>query len=314
MRKLSVYSGKLVNKYLSLRHILYFIAGAVDEESFLNSMEDVPELHSISAKDVNVNAIKQIITVISDKDMLWTKRIESLKRIRSLLIAGAASYDDFMQNLRQIGPALSVAVTDGRSQVSREACVTIAYMSQVLNNKFERVIVPLLLPHIINLIQNSAKVIATASTLCLRQIFTYTQCASLIPIVASHATTSKSREIRRACYDFVGQIIRTWNPTSQIEKQVPVLADTLKKGVADADNDARVISRKTFWAFKESYPEAAEQLLKSLEPAYKRAVLASGSGEHMSASSSSSSLNQMPFSSGTYHVTPIARSGHASGG
>ena len=50
-----------------------------------------------------------------------------------------------------------VSVKDLRSQVVREACITVAYMSQVFSHKADR-FVENLLQSIVNLIPNSAKV------------------------------------------------------------------------------------------------------------------------------------------------------------
>ena len=85
-------------------------------------------------------------------------RIEYLGNLRALLIAGAGSYDEFYQPLKTLESPLESCVKDLRSQVVREACITIAYLSQELErNKIDRFL-EWLLPSLINLIQNSAKV------------------------------------------------------------------------------------------------------------------------------------------------------------
>jgi len=42
------------------------------------------------------------------------------------MLAGAAEYTDFQQQLRTMEPCLRSSVQDLRSQVVREACITIA--------------------------------------------------------------------------------------------------------------------------------------------------------------------------------------------
>ena len=49
-----------------------------------------------------------------------------LKMVRSLVLAGAVDYDDFLPILRTLEPALQTSIKDLRSQVVREACVTTA--------------------------------------------------------------------------------------------------------------------------------------------------------------------------------------------
>lgn len=95
--------------------------------------------------------------------------------MRSLFINGAANYDELGQHLRSMEQAFQTSVKDlryeyerfkflwgteiggFRSQVVREACITIAFMSQQLQNKLDHFAEALLNPLII-LIPNSAKV------------------------------------------------------------------------------------------------------------------------------------------------------------
>lgn len=51
-----------------------------------------------------------------------------LKKIRSLLVAGAPSYDCFYQHLRLLDGAFKLSAKDLRSQVVREACITVAWV------------------------------------------------------------------------------------------------------------------------------------------------------------------------------------------
>ena len=49
-----------------------------------------------------------------------------MKKIRSLLVAGATEYDCFYQHLRLLDGAFKLSAKDLRSQVVREACITVA--------------------------------------------------------------------------------------------------------------------------------------------------------------------------------------------
>lgn len=48
-----------------------------------------------------------------------------LKKVRSLLLAGAADFDEFLQQLRLTEAAFKLSAKDLRSQVVKEACVTL---------------------------------------------------------------------------------------------------------------------------------------------------------------------------------------------
>lgn len=48
-----------------------------------------------------------------------------LKKVRSLILAGATEYEGFPQQLRQLEASLKLSAKDLRSQVVREACITL---------------------------------------------------------------------------------------------------------------------------------------------------------------------------------------------
>lgn len=52
-------------------------------------------------------------------------RLFQLKKVRSLLLAGAADFDGFPQQLRLMEAAFKLSAKDLRSQVVREACITL---------------------------------------------------------------------------------------------------------------------------------------------------------------------------------------------
>lgn len=74
------------------------------------------------------------------------------------MIAGASSFDEFPKLLRSLETPFETSLKDLRSQVVREACISVAYISQLLGMKCDH-FAEMLLQHLINLIMNSAKVI-----------------------------------------------------------------------------------------------------------------------------------------------------------
>ncbi|MEQ2199647.1 CLIP-associating protein 2 [Xenoophorus captivus] len=85
----------------------------------------VPKKPIYSTRDLedNLNKIREIL---SDDKHDWDQRCNALKKIRSLLVAGATSYDCFYQHLRLLDGAFKLSAKDLRSQVVREACITVA--------------------------------------------------------------------------------------------------------------------------------------------------------------------------------------------
>ncbi|XP_070166547.1 CLIP-associating protein 2 isoform X5 [Polyergus mexicanus] len=256
-------------------------AGAVDEEYFITSFEDVPTVTLFSAKDLE-EQMKIIRETVGDDKKDWKLRTDSMKKLRAIILAGGTNYENFHECLKNMQRSFEQACTDLRSQVAREACVTLAFLSQSLKNKFANFGEVVLLT-LMNLIQNSAKVVATAGAVAVRFILQNTHCSRYVPIIIS-CVSNKSKDIRKASWEYLTLILQTW-PTQILQKHITVLPDALKKGIADSDPEARVFARKSFWAFKNHFPEQAEILLNNLDASYKRSLMS------LSNSGSSNSLN-----------------------
>ncbi|MEQ2173715.1 hypothetical protein GOODEAATRI_000189 [Goodea atripinnis] len=124
-------------------------AGAVDEEDFIQAFQDVPTVQIYSNREVE-EAMTKIRDVLSDDKKDWELRVAAvsrphvfsdceasacssnlclvphqLKKLRSLLLAGAAEFDCFPQQLRLMEASFKLSAKDLRSQVVREACITL---------------------------------------------------------------------------------------------------------------------------------------------------------------------------------------------
>nr|XP_019946185.1 PREDICTED: CLIP-associating protein 2 isoform X4 [Paralichthys olivaceus] len=291
-RRPSATGGKLVSKES---------AGAVDEDDFIKAFTDVPAVQIYSARDLedNLNKIREIC---SDDKHDWDQRASAMKKIRSLLVAGAADYDCFYQHLRLLDGAFKLSAKDLRSQVVREVCITVGHLSLVLGNKFDHgaeAIVPVLF----NLIPNCAKVMATSGVSAIRIIIRHTHVPRLIPLITSNCTC-KSVAVRRRCYDFLDLLLQEWQ-THSLERHTAVMVESIKKGIRDADSEARVEARKAYWGLRNHFPAEADALYNSLESSYQRTLqsclkssgsVASLPQSDRSSSSSQESLNR-PLSS-----------------
>ncbi|XP_063217675.1 CLIP-associating protein 1 isoform X4 [Bacillus rossius redtenbacheri] len=278
-------------------------AGAMDEETFTRSFEDVPTVQLFSSRDLD-DSLNQIREIISDPNKDWNKRVDALKKLRSLLIAGAANFEELFAHIRLLEIPFQAVIKDLRSQVVREACLTIAFLSEKLRHKLDK-FAEAVLPNLINLIQNSAKVMASAGLVTVRFLIRYTHSHRMIPIITQNLS-SKSKDIRRAVCEFLEQLLSSWS-THSLERHCALLQEAIKKGIADADLEARLSARKAYWSFRSHFPDQAEALLNSLDVSYKRAL----NGDlAMSNSSSSNSLHQQ----GRHGTTPRPRfTGSATG-
>ncbi|KAM8709603.1 hypothetical protein ACLKA7_016417 [Drosophila subpalustris] len=246
-------------------------AGAVTMESFEASFEQVPQINIFNAKDMD-DAYKQILLVISDKNMDWEKRVDALKKVRTLLMLNYHAQPQFLavqQKELSIG-FLDILKEELRSQVIREACITIAYMSKTLRNKLD-IFCFSILEQLIQLIQNSAKVIASASTLALKYIIKYTHAPKLLKIYTDTLQNSKSKDIRSTLCELMVLLFEEWQ-TKPLERHATVFRDTLKKSLGDADSEARRHSRLAYWAFRRHFPDQADQIYGTLDIAAQRAL------------------------------------------
>ncbi|XP_055734367.1 CLIP-associating protein 1-B-like isoform X17 [Salvelinus fontinalis] len=263
-------------------------AGAVDEEDFIKAFEEVPtiQIHSNREMEDNLSKVRE---VLSDDKNDWEHRVVALKKVRSLLLAGALEYDSFPQQLRLLEAPLKLSAKDLRSQVVREACITLGYLSMLLGNKFDHC-AETLMPTLLNLVPNSAKVMATSGMAAIRLILRHTHYSRLIPIITSNCT-SKSVAVRRRSYEFLELLLLEWQ-THTLERHVAVLTETIKKGIHDADSEARSVARKCYWGFHGHYSREAEHLFQALESTYQKALQS-----HLKSSDSVVSLPQSDRSS-----------------
>ncbi|XP_047211075.1 CLIP-associating protein 1-B-like isoform X9 [Girardinichthys multiradiatus] len=272
-------------------------AGAVDEEDFIQAFQDVPTVQIYSNREVE-EAMTKIRDVLSDDKKDWELRVAALKKLRSLLLAGAAEFDCFPQQLRLMEASFKLSAKDLRSQVVREACITLGHLSSVLGSRFDHA-AEAIMPALLNLVPNSAKVMATSGVAVIRLILRQTHCPRLIPIISS-SCTSKSVAVRRRSFEFLDLLLQEWQ-TSSLDRHGAVLTETIKKGIHDADAEARSVARRCYWGFQGHFSREAELLFKGLESAYQKALQAQlKSGDTLmslpasdrSSSSSQESLNR----------------------
>lgn len=217
-------------------------AGAVTMEIFEASFELVPQITIFNQRDIDEH-LKTINTIIGDKTMDWDKRVDALKKIRSLLMMQVHTSPNFALYLKE---SLSISFLDIlkelRSQVIREACITIAYMCKIIQNRLDFFCAHIF-QELINLIQNSAKVISSASIITVKYVIKYTHAPKLIPIMKQNLMQSKSKDIRATLCEVMIYFFEDWS-TKTLERFSVDLKEALKRGICDADSVARKHSRR----------------------------------------------------------------------
>ncbi|XP_077285270.1 CLIP-associating protein isoform X2 [Arctopsyche grandis] len=282
-------------------------AGAVTSDVFEAQFSTVPTVALYSPRDLD-DICRLATTVIGDRNADWEKRIDALKKIRALFVSCAHTQypTEFTAQLKQFGVPFLVVIKELRSQVVREACITIAYMAKTLKNKLDQ-FSAYILAELINLVQNSAKIISSSGVIAIKYIVRYVHAPRLIPYIIQDMTTSKAKEIHSVLSEILCLLLETWS-TPALEKQLNVIKEGIKKGCSDADNTARINCRRAFWLFKRSFPAAGDSLYASLDIKAQQAVdkdINSKGGE-ASRHGSSDSLHQVV----TQHVSAVPRAVH----
>ncbi|XP_045489892.1 CLIP-associating protein isoform X2 [Pieris rapae] len=246
-------------------------AGAVSCEAFEAAFAHIAPAAVYGARGLE-DLFRHAAALLGDRGADWEKRVDALKKIRSLLVANAhVQYPtEFAAHLKELSVPFLVVIKDLRSQVVREACITIAHMAKLLKNKLDQFCL-YILQEVINLIQNAAKVVSSAGTICVRYIVIYVHSPRLVPVITTNLTTNKSKEIRSTLSEVLVLLLDKWSPVA-IEKQHQAISEAIKKACVDADSTARNHGRRAYWAYKKHFPSDAEQLFLKLDSAAQKQI------------------------------------------
>ncbi|TPP56218.1 CLAP1 [Fasciola gigantica] len=242
--------------------------GAVDEDVFHQSFVPAMSISAYSSKELT-EILGRLKETLSGNPEEWEKRVDALKTLRALLANGAAQFEEFTMLLKTLEVPVDACLRDLRSAVVREACITVAYFSQELKNRFDR-FAEAVLQTLIVLLSNSAKIMASSANVAIRFILENTHSPRLFPILVG-SLSSKSSVTRKCVCEFLEIIFRVW-PLNVLEKHVALLQDSLKKGINDADQEARMFARRAFPLFAAKFPDQANSLLQNLD-AQKRKLI-----------------------------------------
>ena len=72
--------------------------------------------------------LTQMQSVLEDDSKPWDMRVQSLKRLRGIMKGGALDHKEFHTHLKALEVAMLTSVKDLRSQVCREACITLRWV------------------------------------------------------------------------------------------------------------------------------------------------------------------------------------------
>ncbi|VDK71057.1 unnamed protein product [Litomosoides sigmodontis] len=243
-------------------------AGSVSDEAFQRAFTEVPKCNVFSSKQLR-DQINETCAILENTELDWSRRVTALKTLRALIIGGGLDYSDFSEEVREMQAALLNSVKDLRSQLCREACVTIAFYCERLGLIMVGVI-EALMPTLISLMQNSAKVMATSAQLALQYAVKHVCSPKLLPHLQT-AMSSKSKEIRRNTASLFLMALTLWDSRT-IEKNMNIFLESIKISINDADPETRRAGRGLFMQLDQEYKKQADMLYKTLDPSKQRTL------------------------------------------
>ena len=138
---------------------IYFapLLGGLTVEDFERAFAEVDDVFINTESDLEKQIVKLIAGLQVDSEE-WEMRVSTLKEFQGTVKTCTNKFASFPHHLRKLDGPINDCLRDLRSQVAREACITLAYTSKLngksMDKSFEYLITPLL-----TVIQNSTKVI-----------------------------------------------------------------------------------------------------------------------------------------------------------
>jgi CLIP-associating protein 1/2 len=243
--------------------------GGVFEEDFQKAFLDVPSVTIYTSHDLD-KIMSRVQTTLADGSKPWEQRVAALKEIRGVVATERVDRQQLLGHFKSMQDAFLTSLKDLRSQVTRETCVTLAYASTVMGVEFVGV-AENMLTQLIPLLLNSAKIMATSASICVKFILKNSPSHRLLNPFSSIGLTSKSAVIRKQCAEFLSLALLSWE-RPVVEKAASVAEDLLRKGLADADTTARKHCRRAYWSYHGKLPSRAQRFFDSLDPQLQRHI------------------------------------------
>eukprot|EP01134_Creolimax_fragrantissima_P004795 CFRG4795T1 len=235
----------------------------------------------------------------------WDKRRDELRTIRSCLNSGVTDLPSYKEQMKRMIPFIrDNIVLDLRSQVSKEACVTLCHIAHVMRERLE-VYVPDLINTLMKLLHRN-QFFKECADCTMKQILALSFSVKLLPVVFMVTIRDKFDDKRTKTAELMALILRTWD--RHWLDRLSHIDSIIRSGLTDAQGECRLYSRQAFIAYELVFPEQAKMLFASLQPSKFKEILQKeriqcGLGEE--AVSSTISRKDVSRSATTHSSRPI---------
>lgn len=237
-------------------------SGTISEADFEKAFSTHSRLNLYTQHDVE-KTLSTINSTLVTTSNTWNQRVSALKDLRAVADQEIIDHPHFVMLLKGLETALTESLKDLRSQITREACVSLSYLCVVLG----AVVAPFaasMLPQLFALLPNSAKVMATSAEICVQFIFKHSPSQKIFNYISSHGVTSKSVVTRRYSSEFLITSVSSFD-TSLMNRVLPLIEELFQLAMKDADAVVRKNGRRAFWAYHDKFPSQGRRLMDSLD-------------------------------------------------
>lgn len=258
-------------------------ACVVGKDDFIKSFNEVPKITISSLAEVKAK-FDQAIALLSKSQEDWTKRMNQLKAIRSIVIHGedVIGREQLIGQLIRLTDCLDLSIKDLRSQILKEAAVTCSFLFERYGNDVHQ-IAERCLPSAFSQLAVSTKIMATSGATLTMYIVQYVQTKQLLTCITSYGTSKDKNQRRQVC-NLLEVVIEHWN--EKVKKAfLPQICELIKAAISDADPETRSAARKAFNKLDTVHSEEADKLFASLDSSKQKMLRAAD------AASSSTSIN-----------------------
>uniref|UniRef100_A0A914YS06 TOG domain-containing protein n=1 Tax=Panagrolaimus superbus TaxID=310955 RepID=A0A914YS06_9BILA len=277
-------------------------AGALKVSDFEQAFENTAPDNVSSAKTLP-QRLQELNNFLTDGNKDWSQKSKLLISLRGCLIATNVprAVDVVMDNCGLWERCLIDGLKELRSTLTREYCITIAFFAVKLQSRFIRQ-VELMFNNLMNLVQNSAKIMSSSGVILSEFIAKYVHHSKLITLTSGYLV-SKSSVVRRSVVHMFDVMLSNWGKEI-LELHMNVIKEVIKSGLNDADVSCRTTSRNTYFVFMENFPSQAQELYDSLDTIRQRAL-------NDQQRSAASSTNSLAHERDTLHLHSLKVSGPA---
>eukprot|EP00871_Galdieria_phlegrea_P001943 jgi/Galph1/274/GphlegSOOS_G5072.1 len=190
----------------------------------------------------------------------WEKRVMALRKIRSLLLGGAAGSEIMSEFLKNIRWAIQKNINDRRSIVVRETCETIQFLSLHIDTSTFETLFDHFFDSLCRNCINTIFVISSCSDQCIRQCIMNAPCLLFLHRFIQ-ASQSLHGVLRHKAFEWIALTIQLLSPehlqmTHRMSREsyLVKLEKAISKGVVDKLQQVRDNAR------------TCEQLLQNIKP------------------------------------------------